>query len=354
MNKPDLKNFTRSELVEIITGLGEKKYRADQIIDWVYKKKAAGIDEFTNVPEELREKLAQGYSLSPLKVLEKQTSALDGTIKLLFGLEDGEKTESVVLFNKDRSSACISSQVGCGCGCEFCATGGLGLKRDLATSEILGQFLADEQEAGGKLDSIVFMGMGEPFLNWANVKKSIWILSDPKGYNFSQTRITVSTCGIVPIIKEIAESDLKINIAISLITWDETQREEMMPINKQYPLHEVLAAARFFNKKKNRPVMFEYIFFEGKNDTLDDAEMLSKLVANIDCKINLILYNRVDGSEFTQGRKAKAVEFQNLLVAKGIPTYLRREKGSDIDAACGQLAGKASRKKDRERNEDEV
>jgi len=295
------------------------------------------------VPEELKSKLSDRYSLAPVPAAEKRVSKIDGTIKLLFRFHDGAAAESVVLFNKNTVSACISSQSGCACGCSFCATGWLGFRRDLRPSEIIAQFAACRREAGGALDSVVFMGMGEPFLNWANVKKSVLMLSDNKGYNFPQSKVTVSTVGVVPVMRELAESRFGIKLAVSLITADEKQRAELAPMEKKYPLHDIIEAARYYCSKTGRAVFFEYVLFDGLNDSPQDAQKLLDLVKGVDCKVNLIIYNPAPaGKAYTPGRIEKAKEFQKIIMAAGIRTHLRRERGSDICAACGQLAGQIS------------
>ena len=271
--------------------------------------------------------------------MESRVSKLDGTVKLLFRFGDGAPAESVVLFNKGRASACLSSQSGCACGCGFCATGALGFRRDLTTEEILGQFAACRRASGGKLNSVVFMGMGEPFLNWENVKKSILELSDQKRSNFPQSRMTVSTVGIVPAIREIAGSDLKINLAVSIITADEKQRAALVPMDAKYPLRSVIEAARDYCDRSGKAVFFEYILFSGLNDSAKDAEKLIALAAGINCKVNLIRYNPAGKPGFAPVPVERAKEFQKLLIAAGIRSYLRREKGADIAAACGQLTG---------------
>ncbi len=263
---------------------------------------------------------------------------MDGTAKLLFKFNDGAPAESVTLFNKGRASACLSSQSGCACGCRFCATGALGFRRDLTAAEITAQFEACRREAGGKLSSVVFMGMGEPFLNWENVKRAILVLSEQKGFNFPQSKMTVSTIGIVPGIKELAASGLKVKLAVSLVTSDAGQRAGLAPMDKKYPLPEVLAAAREYCRLSRNSVFFEYVLFDGLNDSPRCAGKLAALVEGIDCKINLIPYNRSAASEFLPSGEARAKEFQKVLIGAGVRTYLRREKGSDILAACGQLA----------------
>jgi len=274
----------------------------------------------------------------PGATIETRVSKLDGTIKLLLRFADGAAAESVVLFNKGRASACLSSQSGCACGCGFCATGALGLKRDLTAEEILGQFAACRKAAAGALNSLVFMGMGEPFLNWENVRRSILELSDQKKSGFPQSRMTVSTVGINPGIRELAESGLKVNLAVSIVTADERQRAKLVPMNKKYPLSAVIEASRYYCERSGRAVFFEYILFGGLNDAPGDAEKFVALVSGINCKINLIRYNPSGKTGFSPVSADKAKEFQKILMAAGLRSYLRREKGADIAAACGQLA----------------
>ncbi len=273
-----------------------------------------------------------------MQTIDRRVSGIDGTIKLLFKFHDGAPAESVVLFNKDRATACLSSQSGCPCACAFCATGALGFKRDLTPSEITAQFTACRLEAGGRLSSLVFMGMGEPFLNWENVKSAILTLTDQKGLAFPPGKITVSTIGIIPVIRELAGSGLKINLAVSLVTANERQRATLIPMDKKYPLPEVLAAAAQYCERSGKTVFFEYILFDGLNDSRRDAEKLRVLVQDIDCKINLIPYNKLPRKDSSPDGAERAKEFQKVLVGAGIRTHLRREKGSDIGAACGQLA----------------
>ncbi|OGS08853.1 MAG: hypothetical protein A2270_00095 [Elusimicrobia bacterium RIFOXYA12_FULL_51_18] len=273
-----------------------------------------------------------------MQIADRRVSKIDGTVKLLFKFHDGAPAECVVLFNKGRASACLSSQSGCACACRFCATGAMGFNRDLTSSEITAQFDACLSEAGGDLGNIVFMGMGEPFLNWEHVKNAILFLSDQKGPAFPQSKMTVSTIGIVPVINELADSGLKIKLAVSLVTADNHQRAGLTPMEKKYPLTEVLEAAGKYCGKSGKSVFFEYILFDGFNDTHRYAEKLLDLIKGINCKINLILYNRFPGRDFSRSRMERVKEFQKALMKAGIRTYLRREKGSDIGAACGQLA----------------
>ena len=338
MTKPDIRDFTRQELAGAMIALGEKGSRIDRIFNFLHRKGAESFAAMDGVQEEFRNKLAARYSIAPSPAMEKRVSKIDKTIKLVFTFSDGAKAESVVLFNKETASACLSSQAGCACGCSFCATGALGFKRSLLPSEILAQFAACRREAGGKLDSVVFMGMGEPFLNWANVRKSVLILSDNKGYNFPQSKITVSTVGIVPVIRELAESHLGIRLAVSLITADEAQRAELTPMAKKYSLREIIGAARYYGDRTKKSVLFEYIVFDGLNDSPEDALKLLALIKGLICKVNLIIYNPAPGgAAFKPGSIEKAKEMQKILVEAGFRTHLRRERGADIAAACGQL-----------------
>lgn len=339
MEKADIRDFTRQELAGTLISLGEKGSKADRVFNCLYRKGAGSFDAFTGVPEALTARLAAAYSLAPAPAVERRVSAIDKTVKLLFTFPDGAKAESVVIFNKETVSACISSQSGCACGCVFCATGGLGLKRDLRPHEIAAQFAACGREAGRHPDSLVFMGMGEPFMNWANVKKSVLILSDNKGYNFPQARITVSTVGVVPVIRELAESRLGIRLAVSLITADEKQRAALTPMSGKYSLREIVGASRYYAERTKKAVFFEYILFDGLNDAQEDAHKLLALIKGVPCKVNLIMYNPVPGAKgLTPGRFEKGKEFQKIIVEAGIRTHVRREKGADIAAACGQLA----------------
>jgi len=341
MSKPDIRNYTRAELADIIVSSGGKKTFAPRLVNWLYRKNAESFAVMDGIAESVKSKLDAGYPFAKFKVVNRQVSKIDGTIKLLLRFHDGVSAESVIVPGKGRKSACLSSQAGCACGCAFCATGAMGLKRDLAPSEITAQFAACLREAGGALSSVVFMGMGEPFLNWDNVKKSVLILSDNQGFNFPQTKMTVSTVGIVPVIRELAESDFKIKLALSVITADEKQRAELVPVNARYPLAEAVAAARHYCLARKAQVFFEYIVFGGRNDSPEDAEKLIKLIKGIDCRVNLIPYNPRSPGASSALRPARAKEFQRLLIAAGIRTYLRLEKGSDIMAACGQLAGES-------------
>jgi 23S rRNA (adenine2503-C2)-methyltransferase len=334
--KPDIRDFTRAELEERLSALGEKPSHAAGVFAAIYKKGAAAFADMDGVPERVRTKLASSFSLFPFSPAEKLVSSRDGTRKLLFRFEGGAPAESVVLPGKGRLSACLSSQSGCACGCTFCATGTLGFRRDLRPSEIVAQFEACARAAGGTLGSVVFMGMGEPFLNWGNFKKAVLILSDARGHHFSQGKMTVSTVGITPRIDELAASDLKLKLAVSVVAADEGLRAKLVPMEKRYPLRGVMAAVRNYCRARRAQVFLEYILFGGLNDSPADAEKLLALIKDVDCRLNLIACNPARPGAVAPATRAK--EFQRTMITAGVRTYLRLEKGADIAAACGQLA----------------
>lgn len=341
MTKPDIRDFTRQELARALVSLGEKGARIDRVFNFLHRKEAGSFQEMPGLTDEFRAKLESRYALQPFPAAEKLVSKTDGTIKLAFTFQDGARAESAVLFNKETASAVISSQAGCAGGCVFCAAG-TGLKRDLRPSEILAQFSACRREAGRPLDSVEFAGMGEPFMNWANVRRSILILSDNKGCNLLQSRITVSTAGIVPVIREVADSHLGIRLAVSLITADEAQRAELTPLARKYSLRQIIGAARYYGDRTKRSVLFEYVFFDGLNDSAGDAAKLLALIKDLNCKVDLIMYNPVPpAGAFRPGSLEKAKEFQKIMTEAGVRTHLRRPRGADIGAACGQLAAGA-------------
>lgn len=334
MHKTNLGDFSRAELERKIRILGGKPAAAASVFLRYYKGREG---ELNSLPEKLWKKISEKYPAAPEPSVEKKISSRDGTVKFLLTFEDGAPAECVLLHGKDgRTTACVSSQSGCSCGCKFCATGALGFRRNLEPSEIISQFKTVLAEAG-HIDSIVFMGMGEPFLNWDNVKRAILILSDPKAFSFSQGKITVSTVGIMPVIEELISSDLKIKLAVSVITSSDEKREKIAPMQKKYPISRVLSLVRRYVTAKQTQILAEYILFEGVNDSLEDADSLIRLLDGIDCRVNLIPVNRGVPAEDVD-RMAQAKNFQQRLMDAGFRTYLRLEKGADISAACGQLA----------------
>ncbi len=344
--KTNLKALTEKELAEFIESQGQSPYRARQLINWIYKKYASSFEEMTDLSKSFRELLNKIAFISNLKILKKEVSK-DGTQKFLFELEDGETIESVLIPDKDRLTLCISSQVGCAMGCGFCATAQVGLKRNLRAYEIVDQIISVSKIiAPSRVTNIVFMGMGEPLHNFHEVLEALWKITSLLG--FSKRRITVSTCGIAPKIHELAEKAPRINLAISLNATTDEIRNKIMPINKKYPLKEVLSACRKFPLEPRRRITFEYVLFEGLNDSREDALRLVNLLKGIRSKVNLIPYNPPLSKQFEPFKPFKKPEFrapsevrisafQKILRNTGITAIIRKSKGGDISAACGQL-----------------
>lgn len=332
------------EIQEGIKNLGFEKYRGEQFFSWVHAKAVRSFDEMTNIPGELREKAAEKYCLTDFKITDISESSIDGTKKLLFEFSGGAYSECVLLYSGTRITLCISSQSGCACNCAFCSTAQLGFKRDLSAGEIVTEFMESEREAGSRIDNVVFMGMGEPLLNYENVVKAVEILNTPKGRGLSSSRVTLSTVGITDVIRKAADENRPFNLAISLITANPVIRSRLVPIDKKYPLKEIIETARYYNKKTGREVLFECIVFGGLNDTEDDAYEILRLINKVKCKINLIPYNPGERKDFKKPDINKVNAMHKILVDAGFMTFVRKEKGADIAAACGQLALKKSEK----------
>ena len=334
--EPDLRGLTRADIAAALVSLGEKPGNSGAIFMAVHRRGATDLAQLPNVPARVCKALGRAFTLAPLPAPERKLVSADGTRKLLFRFPGNALAECVVLPGKDQQTACLSSQSGCACGCTFCATGALGLKRSLTPQEIVAQFEACLREAVD-LRSLVFMGMGEPFLNWENVKKAIQILSDSRGRHFPQVKMTVSTVGVISVIEELTASDLRVRLAVSVIAADPELRARLTPMEKTYPLKSVLAAVRRYCAARKAHVMLEYILLPGVNDRPSDSALLAKLIEGIPCRLNLIPYNPPGGP----GPAAPRVkDFQQELIAAGVRAYLRAEKGADIAAACGQLAAK--------------
>ncbi len=312
-----------------------EKYRATQIFDWIYKKKATSFAVMTNLSKKLREELSRKFKLTFPELVTKVTSK-DGTVKFLWKYEDGSTVESVLLRYPDRISACISSQVGCNLGCKFCATGRSGFVRNLTSGEILAQILGMERSEKERIGNVVFMGMGEPMLNYDEVMRAIRVMVDPKALKISQRRISISTAGVVDGIEKLANEPLDVVLSVSLHAPTDEKRSKIMPINQKYPLSVLMNAIKSYQAIKGKRVTFEYILFDGFNDSLEDAKKLIELVKDIKCNVNLIPYNDTQ-SEFKRTPPRKAKEFEEFLKSHGLEAVIRAEKGSDIDAACGQL-----------------
>lgn len=336
----NLLDLQLNEIEELMKKLGQPKFRAAQIFGWMYKeagKGAESFDEMTNVPADLRQKLAEISTIGLPEVLKVQESKLDGTRKYLFGLEDGNAVESVFMRYKFGNSICVSSQAGCRMGCSFCASTLGGLTRNLTAGEIAGQILSAERDTGERISHVVVMGTGEPFDNYENLSAFIKIINNPKGLNIGMRNITVSTCGIVPMIERFGEDFPQVNLAISLHASDNESRSALMPVNRKYPMAELLKACRDYTEKTSRRVTFEYTLVKGVNDSREDADRLGKLLRGMLCHVNLIPLNTVKERDFETTGKAAAAAFRGRLEESGVPATIRRELGDDIDAACGQL-----------------
>jgi len=339
----NFKQLSEQEIADLIEKISQRPFRVKQIINWMYKKLARSFDEMTDLPKDLREELNKSAYISNLQLLNRQVST-DGTLKFLFGLEDSETIESVLIPNIrgiDKFTLCISSQVGCALRCAFCTTGQLGFIRDLKAYEIVDQVIAASRIEGGRIVNIVFMGMGEPLNNLNHVAEAIRRITELMG--FSKRRITVSTSGIVPKIYELAEKAPEINLAVSLNATTDEIRSKIMPVNKKYPLKELMRACREFPLSPRRRITFEYVLLDGINDTKSDASRLVKLLKGVRAKVNLIPYNPPALSQndivqrFKISRDEKIHEFQNILLKAGITAIIRKSMGADISAACGQL-----------------
>lgn len=337
MEQLDIKSQSLSELKKTMEGLSEKPFRAKQIYEWLHKKQADSFQEMTNLSVSLREKLERNCSVMSLKVVEVQTSKLDGTQKYLFALPDGNVVESVLMKYRHGNSVCISSQVGCKMGCRFCASTIDGWTRNLLPSEMLDQVYKIQKLSKERVSNVVVMGTGEPLDNYENLLRFIHMLSDENGLHISQRNITVSTCGIVPRMYDLAEENLQITLAISLHASNQQKREELMPVAKKYSLEELMEACRNYFKKTGRRLTFEYSLVGGENDSQEDAEELAHLIKGLNCHINLIPVNPIKERSYVQSDKKVIANFQNKLEKYQINVTIRREMGRDIDGACGQL-----------------
>jgi len=337
-------SLTKDDWESRLAGMGEPKFRASQILEWLYARRAGKWGDMTNLPAELRAKLSEGLPLTPLEKIREAGSA-DSTRKFLFRLADGQMIESVLipaspaLYGEasDRRTICISSQVGCAYGCKFCASGLDGWKRNLTAGEIVAQFVRVEELSGEKINNAVFMGMGEPMANYDNLLRAIGILNAPWGIGLGARHMTVSTSGLVPGIRDLAAQPLQVRLAISLHGATDEVREKIMPVNKKYPLGELLAACADYAGRKKQKLTFEYILIRGINDSPAQAVALAAHARKLGAKINLIPYNTVEGLAWERPEQDAQEEFLATVRAGGADATLRREKGHDIAAACGQL-----------------
>lgn len=337
MEKKDIKSLNIVELQTEILSVGEKTFRAKQIYEWIHKKLVNNFREMTNISKKLIEQLDEKYELISLELVETQVSKIDGTSKFLFRLKDGNVIESVLMKYKHGNSVCISSQVGCRMGCRFCASTIGGLERSLTASEMLDQIYKIQKHSKERISNVVVMGTGEPLDNYENLLKFIKLLSDDQGLHISQRNITVSTCGIVPRMIQLADEKLQITLALSLHASNDEKRKALMPIALRYSLKEVLEACEYYFKKTGRRITFEYSLVGGINDTAEDAMELIELLKHMNCHINLIPVNPIKEREFVQSQHKVIENFKNKLEKNGINVTIRREMGRDIDGACGQL-----------------
>ena len=335
--KKDIASLNWEELQKELLEAGEKKFRASQIYEWIHKKGAEDFSEMTNLSKALREKLEQNFRIPKVEMIARQISKKDGTNKFLFCLEDGNVVESVLMRYKHGNSVCISSQVGCRMGCRFCASTLDGLERNLEPSEMLGQVYRIEKIIGERVSNVVVMGTGEPLDNYDNLLKFIHLLTDEHGLHISQRNVTVSTCGIVPKILSLAEENLQITLALSLHGSTQEKRKQLMPVANKYELSEVLKACDTYFEKTGRRMTYEYSLVHGVNDTDQDAQELSELLHGRNCHLNLIPVNPIKERDYQRPTRENAQKFQNKLEKRGINVTIRREMGSDIDGACGQL-----------------
>ncbi len=339
----DIRKKSLIEIKEFLVAQGEQAFRAKQIYEWLWKKSAQNFDEMTNLSLKTRELLAQHFEIRGVVVSDKQVSN-DKTIKSAFKLFDDNIVEGVLIPSDDRMTACVSSQVGCSLTCKFCATGYMDRKRNLDAAEIYDQVVQIRNQAESHyqtpLTNIVYMGMGEPLLNYANVLESVRYITSAEGLGMSPKRITVSTAGIAKMIKKLGDDDVKFNLALSLHAANDIKRNQIMPINESNTLEALKESLLYFYKKTGNRITFEYIVFHNFNDTLDDARELWTFAKNIPCKINIIEYNPISEADFKNTEADKLEKFAAYLENKNLIVNIRRSRGKDIDAACGQLAGK--------------
>jgi 23S rRNA (adenine2503-C2)-methyltransferase len=341
--QPDIRSISDEALLTLLESWGEKKFRAKQVIEWLWKKRVKSFNEMSNLSAELRKKLSEHFTFHQLTVADQQIST-DRTIKCAFKLFDGKVVEGVLIPTTNRMTACISSQVGCSLTCAFCATGKLDRLRNLESYEMVDQVDTLNQMAVKNyripLSNIVYMGMGEPLLNYKNVMDSVQRITSPHGMGMSAQRITVSTAGIAKMIKKLGDDGARFNLALSLHAANDAKRNKIMPINESNSLQSLAEALKYFVEKTGTRPTFEYIIFDGFNDEIEDARELALFCKNVPCKINIIEYNSIDGGEYQQAKPEKVKTFAAFLESKNLIVNIRRSRGKDIDAACGQLANK--------------
>lgn len=331
-------SLTRDEMEEYFISHGSKKCHADQLFSWLYEKRISSVSEITDIKKDMLEQLERAFSFSKLKLVTVERDV--DVCKYLFELYDGEHIEAVLMRHDYGNSVCVSSQVGCNMGCKFCESGRRKRVRNLEVYEMVIQLLMIEEDLGERISHVVVMGIGEPFDNYDNLLKFLLIINHPKGLAIGARHITVSTCGIVPKILEFSEFPLQINLAISLHAPNDTLRDKIMPINKAYPLKELISALEVYLSRTNRRITFEYIMLSGVNDSVECAKELVELVGHLNCYVNLIPYNETNNLEFKRSSTVQIMKFYDILKKNRLGVTIRREFGSKISAACGQLRSK--------------
>jgi len=336
--KKNIKNYNLDELKEELKNIGEKSFRAEQIFKWLYQDKVNSFDEMTNLSLDLRQKLKENYTLGLFKIVKKLES-VDGTKKYLFDVQDTQRNliESVLMQYHHGYTICVSSQIGCKMGCKFCASTGIPFSRNLEAGEIVEQLLAIERDSKIRISNIVFMGIGEPLDNYDNVMKSIEILNNQKGLSIGARHISISTSGIVPKIYEMADKQMQCTLSVSLHSSNNKTRSSMMPINNAYPIEELIEACKYYIEKTNKRISFEYALAKDNNDNLQDAKDLVKLLHGMLAHVNLIPINKIEDGKYIKSTNENIIKFRDYLNDHGIVATIRRELGSDISAACGQL-----------------
>ena len=338
-------DFSLAQAEKMLADLGQKPYRAKQLYNWLYRKRAESFDEMSDLPASLIEQLQQSYAVMPLRLLDKQV-AKDRTSKYLFELQDGSTIETVLMHFNFGKSVCVSSQVGCNMGCAFCASGLLKKQRDLTAGEMVGQIMYIQKELDAeeeRVDNVVVMGTGEPFDNYDNVMNFCSVINSDHGLAIGARHITISTCGIVPRIREFARGHYQYNLAVSLHAPTDELRRQLMPVDKAYPLNELMDALKEYSEGNHRRLTFEYILLKGVNDSQKDAETLAGLIRGMNAYVNLIPYNEVDEHGFRTTDERAALHFYDWIMKNGVKATLRSRHGEDIDAACGQLRAKHER-----------
>ncbi len=336
MKKKELLNFTKEELKRFIEiTLGEPSYRGSQIFRWIYQKGISDFSRMTDLGKGLRERLDTFFTVTPFTI-KKTFTARDGTLKFLFSLPESDEIETVLMFYENRITICVSSQVGCPIGCKFCATGMSGFKRNLSTYEIVGQIFFAQKYIGKKITNVVFMGMGEPLLNYRNVMNAIYIINDEEGYNIGQRRMTLSTIGIVEGIEKLANERIRPNLAFSIHAPSDKIRDKIVPINKIYPLSQIIPTLISYRNITHRKITFEYVIIRGVNDGIEDAKELGKIARKVRAKVNIIPLNPVLGLGFSPPKNSTIERFARI-VGEKVEVSVRKSKGREIQAACGQL-----------------